>query len=63
MATSYDKCELRLKIYGDKECHDMVVVIDYDKDDDVSVILTGEEAKELVNTVLSVLGSKEKSKG
>lgn len=57
MATSYDKCELRLKIYGDRECHDVVVVIDYDKDDDVSVILTGEEAKELVNTVLGAFGS------
>lgn len=60
MVTSYDKCELRLKIYEDKECDDVVVVIDYDKDDDVSMILTGEEAKELLNTVLSVLGSKEK---
>lgn len=60
MVTSYDKCELRLKIYEDKECNDVVVVIDYDKDDDVSMVLTGEEAKELVNTVLSVLGSKEK---
>lgn len=60
MVTSYNKCELRLKIYEDKECHDMVVVIDYDKDDDVSMILTGEEAKELVNTVLGVLGSEEK---
>lgn len=60
MVTSYDKCELRLKIYEDKECHGVVVVIDYNKDDDVSVVLTGEEAKELVNTVLGVLGSEEK---
>lgn len=60
MVTSYDKCELRLKVYEDKECNDVVVVIDYDKGDDVSMVLTGEEAKELVNTVLSVLGSKEK---
>lgn len=60
MVTSYDKFELRLKIYEDKECNDVVVVIDYDKDDNVSMVLTGEEAKELVNTVLSVLGSKEK---
>ena len=57
MATSYDKCELRLKIYDDEECHGVVVVIDYDKDNDVSVILTGEEAKELVNTVLGAFGS------
>ena len=60
MVTSYDKCELRLKIYEDKEGAGVVVIIDYDKDNDVSVILTGEEAKELVNTVLSVLGSEEK---
>lgn len=60
MVTSYDKCELRLKIYDDKEGHGVVVVIDYDKDDDVSMVLTGEEAKELVNTVLGVLGSEEK---
>ena len=60
MVTSYDKCEFRLKIYEDKEGHGVVVVIDYDKDDDVSMILTGEEAKELVNTVLGVLGSEEK---
>ena len=60
MVTSYDKCELRLKIYEDKECHGVVVIIDYDKYNDVSVILTGEEAKELVNTVHSVLGSEEK---
>lgn len=60
MVTSYDKCELRLKIYEDKECNDVVVVIDYNKDDNVSVVLTGEEAKELVNTVLGVLGSEEK---
>ena len=60
MVTRYDKCELRLKVYEDKECHDIVVVIDYDKDNDVSLILTGEEAKELVNTVLGVLGSEEK---
>ena len=60
MVTSYDKCELRLKIYEDKEVHGVIVVIDYDKDDDVSMVLTGEEAKELVNTVLGVLGSEEK---
>lgn len=60
MVTSYDKSELRLKIYEDKGCHGIVVVIDYDKDNDVSMILTGEEAKELVNTVLGVLGSEEK---
>lgn len=60
MVTNYDKCELRLKVYEDKGCHDIVVVIDYDKDNDVSMILTGEEAKKLVNTVLGVLGSEEK---
>lgn len=60
MVTSYDKCELRLKIYEDKECHGVIVVIDYNKDDDVSMVLTGEEAKELVNTVLGVLGSEKK---
>ena len=32
MINSYDKCEFRLKIYEDKECHGVVVVIDYDKD-------------------------------
>lgn len=60
MVTSYDKFELRLKIYEDKRCHGIAVVIDYDKDNDVSMILTGEEAIELVNTVLGVLGSEEK---
>lgn len=60
MATSYNKCELRLKIYEDRECNDVFVIIDYDKDDDVSVVLTGEEAKELVNKVVGVLGSEEK---
>lgn len=60
MINSYDKCEFRLKIYEDKECHGVVVVIDYDKDNYVSAILTGEEAKELVNTVLGVLGSEKK---